>query len=51
MPGTRDPPPQLLQTFVCREDAVEIMEDEEVSQQVVTLKVTLASVSSQIQVI
>lgn len=49
-PDTQDPPPQLLRTFVCCGDAVEVMEDEEASQQVETLKATLASVSSQIQV-
>jgi len=31
-PNTRDPPPQLLQTFVCRGDTIEVVEDEEASE-------------------
>ena len=48
--NTRDPPPQLLRTFVCRGDMMEVVEDEEASEQVKKLRVGLASVSGQIEV-
>ena len=31
-PNTQDPPPQLLWTFVCRGDTMEVVEDEEASE-------------------
>ena len=34
VPNTRDPPPQLLWTFICRGDTMEVVEDEEASEQV-----------------
>ena len=49
-PNTWDPPPQLLQTFVCRGDTIEVVEDEEASEQVKKLRAALASVSGQIEV-
>ena len=49
-PNTWDPPPQLLRTFVCHKDTIEVVEDEEVSEQVKELRAALPSVSSQIQV-
>jgi len=49
-PNTQDPPPQLLQTFVCRGDTMEVVEDEEASEQVKELRAALASVSSWIEV-
>ena len=49
-PNTRYPPPQLLRTFVCRRDTIEVVEDEEVSGQVKELRVALASVSGWIEV-
>ena len=33
-PNTWDPPPQLLWTFICRGDTMEVVEDEEASEQV-----------------
>jgi len=50
VPNTRDPPPQLLWTFVCHGDTMEVVEDEEVSEQVKKLRAALASVSSQIDI-
>ena len=44
-PNTQDPPPQLLWTFVCYGDMIEVVEDEEASKQVKELRTTLASVS------
>ena len=44
-PNTQDPPPQILRTFVCRGDTMEVVEDEEASKQVKELRTTLASVS------
>ena len=41
-PNTRDPPPQLLRTFMCRGDTIEVVEDEEASEQVKELRVALA---------
>ena len=49
-PNTWDPPPQLLWTFVCCGDTIEVVEDEEASEQVKELKVALASVSGRIKV-
>ena len=49
-PNTQDPPPQLLRTFVCRGDTMEVVEDEEASEQVKKLRARLASVSGQIEV-
>ena len=49
-PNTRYPPPQLLRTFVCRRDTVEVVEDEEASEQVKELRAALASVSRWIEV-
>ena len=49
-PITRDPPPQLLRTFICHRDTMEVVEDEEVSEQVKKLRAALASVSSQIDI-
>ena len=49
-PNTRDPPPQLLRTFVCHKDTIEVVEDEEVSEQVNELRAALASVFGQIEV-
>ena len=49
-PNTREPPPQLLWTFVCHEDMMEVVEDEEASKQVKKLRARLASVSGQIEV-
>ena len=49
-PNTRDPPPQLLRTFICRGDTMEVVEDEEASKQVKKLRAGLASVSGQIEV-
>ena len=49
-PNTQDPPPQLLWTFVCHGDTMEVVEDEEVSEQVKELRARLASVSGQIEV-
>ena len=46
-PNTRDPPPQLLWTFICRGDTMEVVDDEEVSEQVKKLRTRLASVSGQ----
>ena len=48
-PNTWDPP-QLLRTFVCRGDTMEVVEDEEASEQVKKLRAGLASVSGQIEV-
>ena len=48
--NTRDPPPPLLRTFVCRGDTIEVVEDKEASEQVKKLRVVLASVSNQIEV-
>ena len=48
--NTRDPPPQLLWTFMCHEDTIEVVEDKEASEQVKELKAALASVSGQIEV-
>ena len=45
VPNTRDPPPQLLWTFICHGDTMEVVEDEEASEQVKELKVALALVS------
>ena len=49
-PNTQDPPPRLLRTFICHRDTMEVVEDEEVSEQVKKLRAALASVSSQIEV-
>ena len=49
-PNTRDPPPQLLWTFMCRGDMIEVVEDEEASEQVKELRVALESVSGRIEV-
>ena len=49
-PNTRDPPPRLLQTFMCHGDTIEVVEDEEASEQVKELRATLASVSGRIEV-
>ena len=49
-PNTQDPPPQLLQTFVCRGDTMEVVEDEEATEQVKKLRARLALVFDQIQV-
>ena len=49
-PNTRDPPPQLLWTFMCHRDTIEVVEDEEASEQVKELRAALASVSGQIEV-
>ena len=43
-PNTWDPTPQLLRTFVCHGDTMEVVEDEEASEQVKELRVALASV-------
>ena len=45
-PNTRDPPPQLVRTFVCHGDRMEVVENEEASEQVKELRAALASVSS-----
>ena len=50
VPNTRDPPPQLLLTFVCHEDTMEVMEDEEASEQVKELRAALVSVFGRIEV-
>jgi len=50
VPNTQDPAPQLLWTFVCHGDMMEVVEDEEVSEQVKELRAALASVSSYIEV-
>ena len=49
-PNTQDPPPQLLRTFICHGDTMEVVEDEEVSEQVKKPRAQLASVSGQIEV-
>ena len=49
-PNTQDPPPQLLWTFICCGDTMEVVEDEEASEQVKELRAALASVSSRIEV-
>ena len=49
-PNTRDPPPHLLRTFVCHGDMMDVVEDEEASEQVKKLRAGLVSVSSQIEV-
>ena len=49
-PNTRYPPPQLLRTFMCRGNMIEVVEDKEASEQVKELKAALASVSGQIEV-
>ena len=49
-PNTRDPPPQLLRTFICCGDTMKVVEDEEASEQVKKLRAGLMSVSSQIEV-
>ena len=49
-PNTRDPPPQLLRTFICHGDTMEVVEDEEASEQVKKLRARLESVSDQIEV-
>ena len=49
-PNTQDPAPQLLWTFVCHGDMMEVVEDEEVSEQVKKPRAQLASVSGQIEV-
>ena len=48
-PNTQDPPPQLLWTFVCHGDMIEV-EDEEASEQVKELRAALASMSGRIEV-
>ena len=49
-PNTQDPPPQLLWTFMCHRDTIEVVEDEEASEQVKELRAALASVSRWIEV-
>ena len=49
-PNTQDPPPQLLWTFICCGDIMEVVEDEEASEQVMKLRAGLALVSGQIEV-
>ena len=49
-PNTQDPPPQLLRTFVCHGDTMEVVEDEEASEQVKKLRAGLVSMSGQIKV-
>ena len=49
-PNIGDPPPQLLWTFVCYGDTMEVVEEEEASKQVKKLRAGLASVSSRIEV-
>ena len=49
-PNTRDPPPRLLQTFMCHGDTIEVVEDKEASEQVKELRVALALVSGRIEV-
>jgi len=49
-PNTRDPPPQLLKTFMCHGDMMEVVEDEEASKQVKELRAALALVSGRIEV-
>ena len=43
-PNTWDPPPQLLWTFMCHGDTMEVVEDDEASEQVKDLSAALASV-------
>ena len=47
-PNTWDPP-QLLRTFVCHGDTMEVVEDVEASEQVKKLRARLASVFGQIE--
>ena len=49
-PNTRDPPPQLLRTFICHGDTMDVVEDEETSEQVKKLRARLALLSGQIEV-
>ena len=49
-PNTRDRPPQLLWTFMCHGDTIEVVKDEEASEQVKELKAALASESGRIEV-
>ena len=49
-PNIRDPPRRLLRTFMWRGDTMEVVEDEEASEQVKELRVALASVSGRIEV-
>ena len=49
-PNTRDRPPQLLWTFVCCGDTMEVVEDEEASEQVKKLRARLALLSGKIEV-
>ena len=49
-PNIRDPPRRLLRTFMWRGDTMEVVEDEEASEQVKELTAALSSVSGQIEV-
>ena len=49
-PNTWDPTPQLLRTFVCHGDTMEVVEDEEASEQVKEFKAALALMSGRIEV-
>lgn len=49
-PCSRDTPPRPLCTFICRGDVLEVIEEEEASEQVKELKTALSSVTGRIEV-